>query len=245
MKWILAVSRRNFLPDGGQILHRSLETMGATPSGILIHDNASVGMAFKAVMAWSAGARVCAGSLIRSLVRDRASPWESARGIPRCLAKDLNSPEALRFVRELRPDLGIHVRTRCILRAEMLSLPPLGWVNIHHGLLPRDRGTSCDLYELREGRPAGFSMHRMTNRVDSGDILATRVVDDGSSRDYPEYLVRSSRLEADSIQRLLEQVMRTGNLPEGIANTCDHPEWSRTPGWRTLRHMVRREGFRL
>jgi hypothetical protein len=245
MRWILAVSRHNFLPDGGRIFHEVLRQTGARPAGILIHDNGSLAVAAKALAAWTAGARHCGGALLKSVLLNRPSVWESESGIPHLHAADLNAPDAVEFVKVVKADLGIHVRTRSILGAALLKAPRLGWVNVHHGLLPNDRGTSCDLDELRHGRPAGFSLHRMTESVDAGEILETVVVEDRICHDYARYLEASSRLEAHAVHRLVESVTREGCLPVGRENRSTQLRWSRTPGWKQLRHLVRQEGFQL
>jgi len=244
MKWILAVSRHNFLPDGGAAFRTAMREY-PSPCGVVFHDNGSPGLLAKAFAAWSAGARACAGALLASLAGMRSSPWEDPDGIPSVRSRSLDDPKVLDFVRELAPDVGIHVRTRCRLGDELLSLPRLGWVNVHHGLLPRDRGTSCDLAELREGRDAGFSLHRMVPQLDAGEILGTVVVEAGICRDYAGYLERSALREAQAVGALLGHVSATGRLPEAIQNRCDAVRWCRTPGWRQLRRIVAVEGFRL
>src|SRR5258707_15007765 len=54
----------------------------------------------------------------------------------------LRAPEAMDQLRVWRPDLIVVAAFGQILRAEVLSLPPHGCLNVHASLLPRWRGAS-------------------------------------------------------------------------------------------------------
>ncbi|MBU1695045.1 MAG: hypothetical protein KKC51_13940, partial [Verrucomicrobia bacterium] len=117
-------------------------------------------------------------------------------------------------------------------------------INIHHGLLPEQRGAMCDLWALFMGRPAGFSVHVMTPAVDAGPILAREQVSDGTDCDYPAYLLKSSRRERNIVTALLAGIEEARRL-EGVPNIADpglKHYWDPTPG--QIREM-RRKGLVL
>jgi len=73
----------------------------------------------------------------------------------------------------LRPDLIISASFNWIIPADVLALPPLGAINGHDALLPRNRGPNATGWALRNGDPKhGFTVHYMTPRLDDGPILA-------------------------------------------------------------------------
>ena len=64
-----------------------------------------------------------------------------------------------------------------IFPAEFLSLFPRGGVNLHPSLLPRHRGPSPISAAILAGdRETGVSVQKLTEKMDSGDILRVRVV---------------------------------------------------------------------
>src|SRR5690606_15184406 len=72
---------------------------------------------------------------------------------------NINTPEALNVVRDHKIDLLLNARTRSIFKSDILQAPRLGCINIHHGLLPHQRGLMCDFWAHLENQPSGFSIH--------------------------------------------------------------------------------------
>ena len=47
-------------------------------------------------------------------------------------------------------------------------------VNLHHGLLPWNRGLDSVLWSVVDGTPKGVTIHHMDTGIDTGDIIAQR-----------------------------------------------------------------------
>ncbi len=78
-------------------------------------------------------------------------------------------------LRRARPDVLAVVAYGEILTAEVLSLPPLGAINLHFSLLPRWRGAAPVQHALLAGDPTtGVTTMRMDEGLDTGPILAQR-----------------------------------------------------------------------
>lgn len=59
------------------------------------------------------------------------------------------------------------------LPPDVLAVPRLGAINIHPSALPKYRGPSPVLWAIRNGDPyLGLTVHRMTDRIDAGPVLA-------------------------------------------------------------------------
>ncbi|MGI8393386.1 methionyl-tRNA formyltransferase [Leucobacter sp. W1038] len=100
-------------------------------------------------------------------------------GIPVFRANTL-SDEATAWVRALTPDLGVIVAYGGLVREPLLSLPVLGWINLHFSELPRWRGAAPVQRALQAGEQRlGVSVFRLVEALDAGDIL-TR-----DSREFP------------------------------------------------------------
>lgn len=77
------------------------------------------------------------------------------------------------MIAPLRPDLLITGGFNWIIPADVLAVPRLGAINFHDGLLPKYRGLNATGWALRNEEPQiGFTVHRMTPRLDDGPILA-------------------------------------------------------------------------
>lgn len=89
---------------------------------------------------------------------------------------DINAPEFLQTLTRLRPDLGIVSNFGQILGDRLLSIPKYGFINFHPSLLPRYRGPSPLGHILLNNEiTSGATWHRMTNKIDQGDILAQEI----------------------------------------------------------------------
>lgn len=147
--------------------------------------------------------------------------------------KSMNSKEAIEITKNANIDLIINLRTRDIYKKEILAAPNYGCLNIHHGLLPKYRGTMCDLYALSEGRPAGFSIHMMNEKIDAGDIHQVVTVAQGEEKNYIEYLGKTAAVEGRALASLLRSFHReietTGALPKGEANQSSEKVYTKNP----------------
>ncbi len=119
--------------------------------------------------------------------------------------RSINSPEALKLIQDEKIDLIINARTRSIFKKDILEAPRLGCINIHHGLLPQQRGLMCDFWAHLEGEDFGFSVHQMTSKIDDGPILHVQKVET-SKTNYLESILRASEIEKEVCDRLLDQI---------------------------------------
>ena len=147
--------------------------------------------------------------------------------IPILHAKDANELWILDWIQSQKIDLIVNARTRCIYKTPLLKTPRLGCINIHHGLLPVYRGTSCDLWALEEGRPSGYTIHMMTPKIDDGSILSQEIITQNSNSDYMDYLRASSIAEGKALASLIEKIEASKSL-EGLPNICQHPIYCNT-----------------
>lgn len=127
------------------------------------------------------------------------------------VANSPKSSEILKLIENEPLDLILNARTRVIYREELLNKPRLGCLNIHHGLLPQQRGLMCDFWAHLEGEHSGFSIHQMTSKIDDGPILRVQKVD-SHRKDYLKTLLQTSEIEADVGFDLLTEIQSTGRL---------------------------------
>jgi methionyl-tRNA formyltransferase len=182
-------------------------------------------------------------NMLKARLNDPRVKLLQERGIKIFRCSSVNKPEALSFLESVNPDLIINMRTRNIYKNPVLELPSIGCINIHHGLLPENRGTMCDLWAWIEGRPVGFSIHWMNEKIDDGDILKRCPIDTSGCRSYIDLPFRSSQSEADCLLSCIERIKNEGRFV-GVPNRTKNINYTRTPSPEMIA-KVRRSGKRL
>ncbi len=77
-------------------------------------------------------------------------------------------------IAELEPDLGVIVAYGGLVREPLLSIPRLGWINLHFSLLPRWRGAAPVQHALIAGDPTtGASVFQLVPELDAGPIFGS------------------------------------------------------------------------
>lgn len=108
-------------------------------------------------------------------------------GIPVLKANRLGEA-ATEWVEALGADLGVIVAYGGLVREPLLSLPRLGWINLHFSDLPRWRGAAPVQRALMAGEQTlGVTVFRLVAALDAGDVL---------TRDEREYSPGTSAGEA-------------------------------------------------
>lgn len=98
-------------------------------------------------------------------------------GVPLLFAATVRAERVAEEIRALRPDAVVVACFPERLPAALLDLAPLGALNLHPSLLPRDRGPSPIFWALHRGaRETGVTVHLMDAAFDTGPILRQRSV---------------------------------------------------------------------
>lgn len=119
--------------------------------------------------------------------------------LPRRHVHDVNTPEAIEFLRDLQPDCLVVYGTN-LLRDPYFDGrigDRLPIINLHTGLSPYSRGGNCNLFCILHGQLqlVGVTVHHIDRGVDSGDII---------------FSARPSITEADTFERLELKACRLG-----------------------------------
>jgi len=124
----------------------------------------------------------------------------------------LDSPSATRLVQDLRPDLAIHAGAG-ILRPSVLSIPRLGTLNAHMGILPSYRGMNVSEWARFNGDPVGCSVHLIDPGLDTGDVLCVRVVNVDAAATINQLRTLVDRAQIDLLGSVVRFILRSGALP--------------------------------
>ena len=141
-----------------------------------------------------------------------------ARGIPVFQPVKLRTPEALEPLRAWQPDLIVVVAYGKMLPNSVLTLPPLGCINVHASLLPKYRGAAPIQWAIANGeKETGVTIMRIIERMDAGDILLQKSLPiteedtGGSLHDKLSTLGAAALAEALSLLKQDRLIARTQN----------------------------------
>jgi len=88
------------------------------------------------------------------------------------------SPQFVREVAELAPEVCVVVAYGQILTAPLLAVPSVAFVNVHYSLLPLFRGAAPVYAALRAGHAqTGVTIQHVAEKLDAGDIILQRPLD--------------------------------------------------------------------
>lgn len=117
-------------------------------------------------------------------------------GLPILRANRLDE-ETTDRIAELAPDLGVIVAYGGLVRARLLAVPRLGWINLHFSLLPRWRGAAPVQRALMAGETRiGASVFQLVAELDAGDVYA-ELAEEAGERTAGELLEVLARGGAD------------------------------------------------
>lgn len=126
-------------------------------------------------------------------------------GIPVLQPLKLKDPAFVDALRALRPDLIATVAYGKIIPPQILTLPPLGCINVHPSLLPKYRGASPIQAALASGEQVtGVTIMYQSEALDAGDIILQRRVPIAPD-DTAQTL--EARLAIEGAQALLEAAL--------------------------------------
>jgi methionyl-tRNA formyltransferase len=122
-----------------------------------------------------------------------------ALGLPVLQPKNLKSPEFIRQLEDLRPDLQVVVAFR-MLPVAVWDLPRIGTINLHGSLLPKYRGAAPINWAIIEGeRETGVTTFFLQQEIDTGDILLQRRIDIGENETAGEVHDRMMAMGAEVV----------------------------------------------
>ena len=160
-------------------------------------------------------------------------------------------PEVQAWLEAKAPDAAVLIAYGQILPARLLSIPRLGWINLHASLLPRYRGAAPIPWSIARGETrTGITTMQIDAGMDTGPILLQREIEIGADETTPELSARMGEAGAPLILETLEGLAR-GTLvprPQESAQASSAPMLKREDGrirweWSAAEIYNRMRGF--
>lgn len=130
-----------------------------------------------------------------------------AKNITVLYQNGLHQPEFLDELRRKDLDLIISVAAPTIFKQELIELPRLGCINIHHAPLPRYRGMMPNFWQLYHGeKSVGITIHKIDSKIDEGEIILQRQVLINPSESLDALIKRTKRLGAHYLLEAIKMI---------------------------------------
>ena len=125
-------------------------------------------------------------------------------GIPIHQPQKIRAPEFQPILEQLAPDAIVIIAYGQIIPARLLTIPKLGWINLHASLLPKYRGAAPINWAIVNGeRITGITTMRIDAGMDTGDMLLQQEISIGPKETAPELTARMSEAGAPLILETL------------------------------------------
>ncbi len=239
MKTILVTSDITYCPDNyTNVLESVLEHSRAHIAGLVIITISPWRILKNIAYLWWAGCPQTQQTLRRNYGESRKNIKEQLftdHDLPVLYASNIKETRVLDWLNARNADLIVNMRSRCLYGEPVLNAGRFGCINVHHGLLPQQRGLFCDLFALANNTATGFTIHTMTERIDRGTILYQEAV--APNKHYQEYLSSVAQAESVALSNVINTIAVNDCLPFGQPNQCARPTITTTPHWKDLQRF--------
>lgn len=131
-------------------------------------------------------------------------------GVEHYEGMDPGSADTRALIARLAPDLIVVSSFSRIIPREVISIPPLGVINVHPSLLPKYRGATPTFWVLINGeKETGVTVHFIEDeKIDSGRIITSSAVTVGTDDDDGSLRLKLAGLTEKILPGAIELVMR-------------------------------------
>jgi methionyl-tRNA formyltransferase len=111
-------------------------------------------------------------------------------GIPVYKTDSLKSESFIEYISSLSLDIILSIASSRIFGRSILSVPKLGCINVHAGMLPKYRGINPSFWVLlNQEKKSAVTVHYINEQIDDGDIIQQDIFDiDGITRLHDLYM---------------------------------------------------------
>jgi methionyl-tRNA formyltransferase len=143
------------------------------------------------------------------------TPLCTDNDIPYKLVNDINHPNNVAFIRNLKPDVIYCIGWSNLIKEEILNLPSIGVVGFHPAALPYNRGRHPIIWALALGlKKTASTFFFMDLQADTGDIISQKGItitnEDNAASLYDKIMVSAlNQVEEITFQIQTNTLIRT------------------------------------
>lgn len=127
--------------------------------------------------------------------------------IPIIKTKDINSADTMEKIKSIGPDILVSAYFNQILKKNIIELPRVSCVNLHLALAQKYRGLNSYFWVLAKGeRETGVTLHEVDEGIDTGRVIAQKIVEIDDKESANALFIRLSRTGAQLFVDSLDQI---------------------------------------
>lgn len=128
------------------------------------------------------------------------------RKIPIWKIKSPNNKLFLEQLKIIKPDIIIN-QSQSILKKPLLEIPPIGVINRHNALLPKNRGRLTPFWVLfKEEKETGVSIHFVEESLDSGNIIVQEKFDVSPNETFASLVKKNYAIAPKAMSKALDKL---------------------------------------
>jgi methionyl-tRNA formyltransferase len=140
-----------------------------------------------------------------------------AANLPVRQPEKIRGADSRQLLEDLAPDVIVIIAYGQIIPASLLSIPKLGWVNLHGSLLPKYRGAAPIQWAIANGETrTGLTSMRIDAGMDTGETLLQVETDILATETTPQLAVRLAAMGAPLMADTLRGL--------GAGTLASHPQ---------------------
>jgi len=137
-----------------------------------------------------------------------------AASVPVHQPEKIRSPDARTLLQQLSPDCIVIIAYGQIIPAALLTIPKLGWINLHASLLPKYRGAAPINWAIANGETqTGVTTMRIDAGMDTGDMLLQQEIDIAPEETAPELAASLAEAGAPLMLQTLRGLIAENLVP--------------------------------
>jgi methionyl-tRNA formyltransferase len=127
-----------------------------------------------------------------------------AAAMPVHQPEKIRAAESRAMIEQLAPDVIVIIAYGQIIPASLLTIPRLGWINLHGSLLPKYRGAAPIQWAIANGETrTGLTSMRIDAGMDTGEMLLTAQTQIGADETTPQLAERLAEMGAPLMVKTL------------------------------------------
>lgn len=180
----------------------------------------------------------------RKLQQSAVKEFAVARNLPVLQPLNLKSPEFLKDLQQLQPNLQVVVAFR-MLPKEVWMLPEYGTFNLHASLLPQYRGAAPINWAIIYGeKTTGVSTFFIDEKIDTGKIILQKEVeitpDENVGELHDRLMITGAKLVVDTLRLIENEDMapRTQAIPDVMKEAPKLTKENTRINWNQPAHQI-------
>ncbi len=140
-------------------------------------------------------------------ISSHLSVWARREGLPLFECDTPDSTDAENFIKKINPEAFLIASFGKKIPERLYSIPEYGGVNVHPSLLPKYRGMAPVARALMNGeKVTGVTLHKLSNIIDSGDIISQREILIGDEDDDLSLKLKLANLAAEMVKEVFKDL---------------------------------------